>query len=254
MDFLTRLAETFLDWKQIAEVLPSMLAVGLPNTLVLAITSGLIGAFLGLVLALMGISRNPLARWAARVYTDVFRGLPAVLTILVIGLGFGPIFREITGSNSPYPMGIAALSLMAAAYTGEIFRSGIQSVDKGQLEAARALGFGYGPSMRSIVVPQGIRRVLPALMNQFIALIKDSSLVFTLGLLATERELFQIGQDAAARSGNLSPYVAAAIFYLAMTIPLTHLVNYIDNRLRSGRPQKLEPDEAAAVVGKGAQA
>jgi polar amino acid transport system permease protein len=91
-------------------------------------------------------------------------------------------------------------------------------------------------------------------MNQFIALIKDSSLVFTLGLLATERELFQIGQDAAARSGNLSPYVAAAIFYLAMTIPLTHLVNYIDHRLRTGRPEKKEPDEAAAVVGKGAQA
>jgi len=231
-----------------------MFTVGLPNTLVLAITSGLIGAFAGLILALMGISRNPVARWAARVYTDVFRGLPAVLTILVIGLGFGPIFRELTGSNSPYPMGVAALSLMAAAYTGEIFRSGIQSVDKGQLEASRALGFGYGASMRLVVVPQGIRRVLPALMNQFIALIKDSSLVFTLGLLATERELFQIGQDAAARSGNLSPYVAAAIFYLAMTIPLTHLVNYIDARLRTGRPEKKEPDEAAAVVGKGAQA
>ncbi|MDQ0731556.1 amino acid ABC transporter permease [Arthrobacter sp. B1I2] len=253
MDFLTRLGETFLDWKQIAGVLPSMFAVGLPNTLVLAITSGLIGAFVGLVLALMGISRNPVARWAARVYTDVFRGLPAVLTILVIGLGFGPIYREVTGSNSPYPMGIAALSLMAAAYTGEIFRSGIQSVDKGQLEASRALGFGYGPSMRLVVVPQGIRRVLPALMNQFIALIKDSSLVFTLGLLATERELFQIGQDAAARSGNLSPYVAAAIFYLAMTIPLTHLVNYIDHRLRTGKPEKKEPDELAAPIGKGAQ-
>ncbi|MET3141222.1 UNVERIFIED_ORG: polar amino acid transport system permease protein [Arthrobacter sp. UYEF10] len=254
MDYLSRLGETFLDWKQIAEVLPSMFTVGLPNTLVLAITSGLIGAFFGLVLALMGISRNPVARWAARAYTDVFRGLPAVLTILVIGLGFGPIYREITGSNSPYPMGIAALSLMAAAYAGEIFRSGIQSVEKGQLEASRALGFGYGPSMRLVVVPQGIRRVLPALMNQFIALIKDSSLVFTLGLLATERELFQIGQDAAARSGNLSPYVAAAIFYLAMTIPLTHLVNFIDNRLRTGRPEKKEPDELAAPIGKGAQA
>ncbi|ALE06729.1 amino acid ABC transporter permease [Arthrobacter sp. ERGS1:01] len=252
MDYLNRLGETFLDWNQIAQVLPSMFAVGLPNTLVLAISSGLIGTFLGLILALMGISRNRVARWAARAYTDVFRGLPAVLTILVIGLGFGPIFREITGSNSPYPMGVAALSLMAAAYIGEIFRSGIQSVDKGQLEAARALGFGYGPSMRAIVVPQGIRRVLPALMNQLIALIKDSSLVFTLGLLSTERELFQIGQDAAARSGNLSPYVAAAIFYLALTIPLTHLVNYIDNRLRTGSKPKPEPDTAAAIVGKGA--
>ncbi|MCX2746435.1 amino acid ABC transporter permease [Arthrobacter sp. MI7-26] len=252
MDYLNQLAETFLNWKVIGEVLPSMFAVGLPNTIVLAAISGVIGTLLGMVLALMGISRNPVARWAARVYTDVFRGLPAVLTILVIGLGFGPIVRELTGISSPYPMGIAALSLMSAAYIGEIFRSGIQSVDKGQLEATRALGFGYGASMRLVVVPQGVRRVLPALVNQFIALIKESSLVFTLGLMSSERELFQIGQDAAARSGNLSGYVAAAIFYLALTIPLTHFVNWIDRRLRSGRPEKKEPDEVAAVVGKGA--
>ncbi|MDQ0209876.1 amino acid ABC transporter permease [Arthrobacter bambusae] len=254
MDYLNQLAETFLNWKVIGEVLPSMFAVGLPNTLVLAAISGIIGTLLGMVLALMGISRNPVARWAARIYTDVFRGLPAVLTILVIGLGFGPIVRELTGIASPYPMGIAALSLMSAAYIGEIFRSGIQSVDKGQLEATRALGFGYGPAMRLVVVPQGVRRVLPALVNQFIALIKESSLVFTLGLMSSERELFQIGQDAAARSGNLSGYVAAAIFYLALTIPLTHFVNWIDRRLRTGRPEKKEPDEAAAVVGKGAHA
>ena len=254
MDYLNRLGETFLDWNQIAEVLPSLFAVGLPNTVVLALASGAIGTVLGLILALMGISRNLVARWAARAYTDVFRGLPAVLTILVIGLGFGPIFRELTGSNSPYPMGVAALSLMAAAYIGEIFRSGIQSVDKGQLEATRALGFGYGPAMRLVVVPQGVRRVLPALVNQFIALIKESSLVFMLGLVASEREIFQIGKDAAGNTGNLSPYVAAAVFYLALTVPLTHFVNWIDRRLRTGRPEKKEPDEAAAVVGKGAQA
>lgn len=254
MDILKLLSETFLDWKAIGEVLPKMFAVGLPNTLVLAVTSGVIGTVLGMLLALMGISRNAMARWIARVYTDILRGLPPVLTILVIGLGFGPIIRQLTGSTSPYPMAIAALSLMSAAYIGEIFRSGIQSVDKGQLEATRALGFGYGPSMRLVVVPQGVRRVLPALVNQFIALIKESSLVFLLGLVATEREIFQIGKDAASNSGNLSPYVAAAVFYLALTIPLTHFVNWIDRRLRSGRPEKKEPDEAAAVVGKGAQA
>ncbi|UKA64864.1 amino acid ABC transporter permease [Arthrobacter sp. FW306-04-A] len=252
MEILKLLSETFLDWKAIGEVLPKMFAVGLPNTLVLAVTSGVIGTVLGMLLALMGISRNAGARWIARVYTDILRGLPPVLTILVIGLGFGPIIKQLTGSTSPYPLAIAALSLMSAAYIGEIFRSGIQSVDKGQLEATRALGFGYGPAMRLVVVPQGVRRVLPALVNQFIALIKESSLLFTLGLVAAEREIFQIGKDAASNSGNLSPYVAAAIFYLAMTIPLTHFVNWIDRRLRSGRPEKKEPDEVAAVVGKGA--
>ncbi|WP_334172537.1 amino acid ABC transporter permease [Sinomonas sp.] len=249
---LSKLGETFFDWKVIGDVLPAMFTVGLLNTLVLAVVSAAIGCFIGMVLALMGISRNPVARWAARVYTDVFRGLPAVLTILAIGLGFGPIFRQLTGITSPYPMGIAALSLMSSAYIGEIFRSGIQSVDKGQLEASRALGFGYGPSMRMIVVPQGVRRVLPALVNQLIALIKDSSLVFTLGLTSGERELFQIGQDTAANTGNLSPYVAAALFYLAMTIPLTHFVNWFDRRLRTGKAQKAEPDELAAPIGKGA--
>jgi polar amino acid transport system permease protein len=254
MDILKQLADTFLDWKAMGEVIPKMFAVGLPNTLVLAIISGIIGTALGMLLALMGISRNAAARWIARVYTDILRGLPPVLTILVIGFGFGPIVREFTGSTSPYPMAVAALSLMSGAYIGEIFRSGIQSVDKGQLEASRALGFGYGASMRLVVVPQGIRRVLPALVNQFIALIKESSLVFLLGLLASEREIFQIGKDAAATTGNLSPYVAAAVFYLVLTIPLTHFVNWIDARLRTGRPEKKEPDDAAAVVGKGAQA
>jgi len=254
MDAWSRLADTSLNWGYIAEVLPTMFSYGLLNTIVLALTSGLIGTILGILLALMGISRNPVARWIARIYTDIFRGLPAVLVILVIGLGFGPLLKDLAGIRSPYPLGIIALSLMAAAYIGEIFRSGIQSVDKGQLEASRALGFGYGPSMRMIVVPQGIRRVLPALMNQFIALIKESSLVFTLGLMSRERELFQIGQDFAANNGNQSPLVAAAIFYLALTIPLTHLVNYIDNRLRTGKEQKHEPDEAAAVIGKGAHA
>lgn len=257
MDYLSKLGDTFFNWKVIGDVLPNMFAVGLPNTLVLAVSAGVIGTLLGMLLALMGISRNPVARWIARVYTDIFRGLPAILTILAISLGFGPVLREFTGITSPYPMGITALALISAAYIGEIFRSGIQSVEKGQLEAARALGFGYGPSMRLIVVPQGVRRVLPALVNQFIALIKDSSLVFTIGLTSGERELFQIGQDTAANTGNLSGYVAAAIFYLAMTVPLTHLVNWIDARLRTGRAQsraeKTEPDEAAAVVGKGAE-
>ena len=118
MDILKQLADTFLDWEAMGEVIPKMFAVGLPNTLVLAIISGIIGTVLGMALALMGISRNPVARWIARVYTDILRGLPPVLTILVIGFGFGPIIRELTGSTSPYPMAIAALSLMSGASGG----------------------------------------------------------------------------------------------------------------------------------------
>ena len=252
MDVLDQLAKTFLDWEAMGEVIPEMLTVGLPNTIILAISSGILGCILGILLAMMGISRNPLPRWIARVYTDIFRGLPAILTILLIGLGLGPIFRTVTGSTNPYPLGVLALTLMAAAYIGEIFRSGIQSVEKGQLEASRALGFSYSSAMFLIVIPQGIRRVLPALVNQLISLIKDSSLIYLLGLLASQREIFRIGNDAAANTGNLSPLIAAGLLYLLLTVPLTHVVNFMDKRMREGRAQKVEPDEAAAVIGKGA--
>ena len=119
-------------------------------------------------------------------------------------------------------------------------------MEPGQLEASRALGFSYSSSMRLVVVPQGIRRVLPALMNQFISLLKASSLVYFLGLVANQRELFQVGRDLNAQTGNLSPLVAAGLFYLVLTVPLTHLVNYIDARLRRGRPA--EPEDPLAPV------
>ncbi|WKG03549.1 ABC transporter substrate-binding protein/permease [Mycolicibacterium sp. HK-90] len=232
---LSQLADSFLDWDLYKQAIPDLFRTGLPNTLILTVCASIIGLALGMVLAVAGISRSRWLRWPARVYTDIFRGLPEVVIILLIGLGIGPVVGSLTG-NSPYPLGIAALGLMAAAYVGEIFRSGIQSVEAGQLEASRALGFSYASSMRLIVVPQGIRRVLPALMNQFISLLKASSLVYFLGLVASQRELFQVGRDLNAQTGNLSPLVAAGLFYLLLTIPLTHLVNYVDNRLRRGRP------------------
>lgn len=231
---LSQLRDSFLDWELYKKAIPDLIKTGLPNTLILTISASVIGLLLGLVLAVAGISRSRWLRWPARIYTDIFRGLPEVVIILLIGLGIGPIVGGLTGNN-PYPLGIAALGLMAAAYIGEILRSGIQSVEAGQLEASRALGFSYSSSMRLVVVPQGVRRVLPALMNQFISLLKASSLVYFLGLVASQRELFQVGRDLNAQTGNLSPLVAAGLFYLLLTIPLTHLVNYIDNRLRRGR-------------------
>ncbi|MDS0133978.1 MULTISPECIES: amino acid ABC transporter permease [unclassified Amycolatopsis] len=234
---------TFLDWDYISQVLPDLLKTGLLNTLILSVSSALIGTVVGMVLAVMGLSTKWWLRWPARVYTDIFRGLPAILTILLIGQGLGTLARDVVGTN-PYPMGILALSLIAAAYIGEIFRSGIQSVDKGQMEASRALGMSYTKSMLLVIIPQGVRRVLPALVNQFIALVKDSSLVYVLGLLSGQRELFRIGQDLAANTGNLSPLVAAGVFFLVITVPLTHLVNYIDKKLRTGRKVRVdEPDD-----------
>jgi polar amino acid transport system permease protein len=234
MNWFENLRRSFLDWQAMAEVLPSMITIGLKNTLILAAASTVLGTVIGMILAVMGISQSRWLRIPARLYTDVFRGLPAIVTILLIGQGFSRIGRELFGP-SPYPLGILALSLIAGAYIGEIFRSGIQSVEKGQLEASRALSMTYGQGMRLIVIPQGVRRVLPALVNQFIGNVKDSSLVYFLGLLASEREIFRVGQDQAVVTGNLSPLLLAGIFYLLITVPLTHVVNTIDTRLRLGK-------------------
>jgi polar amino acid transport system substrate-binding protein len=231
---LAQLRESFFDWDLYKQAIPAMLTTGLPNTLILTVSSGVIGLVVGMALAVASISRARWLRWPARVYTDIFRGLPEVVIILLIGLGIGPIVGGLT-NNNPYPLGIAALGLTAAAYVGEIFRSGIQSVEPGQLDASRALGLSYHTAMRMVVIPQGIRRVLPALVNQFIALLKASALVYFLGLIAGQRELFQVGRDLNAQTGSLSPLVAAGVFYLMLTIPLTHLVNVVDHRLRHGR-------------------
>ena len=240
MDWLNTIIRTFFDFGAMAEVLPQLLAVGLLNTLIISVAATVIGVVLGMVVAVMGISPSRWLRIPARIYTDLFRGLPAILTILLIGQGFARLSQSIFGP-SPYPLGIIALSLIASAYIGEIFRAGIQSVDKGQGEACRALGMSYGKSMALVVIPQGIRRVLPALVNQFIAIVKDSSLVYVLGLRVSERELFRVGQDAAVLSGNLSPLVMAGIFYLIITVPLTHLVNYFDTRFRTGKRRPSAP-------------
>jgi polar amino acid transport system substrate-binding protein len=229
-----QLRDSFFDWDLYKEAIPMLLTVGLPNTMILTNSALVIGLLLGMVLAMAGSSHSRWLRWPARIYTDIFRGLPEVVIILIIGMGIGPLVGGLT-HNNPYPLGILALGCMAAAYIGEILRAGIQSVDAGQLEAARALGFSYSSAMRLVVIPQGIRRVLPALVNQAISLLKASALVYFLGLIAQQRELFQVGRDLNAQTGNLSPLVAAGLFYLVLTIPLTHLVNYIDARLRSGR-------------------
>ncbi|MGQ4598000.1 ABC transporter permease subunit [Nocardia sp. R6R-6] len=242
-----QLRDTFFDWSLYRKAFPDLIKTGLPNTLILAVVSGVLGTLLGMLLAVAGISRTRWLRWPARVYTDIFRGLPAVVIILLIGLGVGPVVRSLTGNN-PYWLGAVALALLASAYIGEIFRSGIQSVEAGQLEAARAIGFGYRQAMTLVVIPQGVRRVLPALMNQFIALIKDSSLIYFLGLLATQRELFAVGRDLNAQTGNLSPLVAAGLVYLLLTIPLTHLVNYLDRRMRTGPDRPIDPIETATIT------
>jgi polar amino acid transport system permease protein len=224
----------FFNLEVMGRALPALFTEGLRNTLILAIGAILVGLVLGMLLALMGISRRWWVRLPALVYIDIFRGLPAILTITLVGLGL-PLAGFRPFGRAPFFYGILALGLISTAYIAEIFRAGIQSVEKGQMEAARSIGMSYLLAMRLIIIPQGIRRVLPPLTNEFIAITKDSSLIFFIGLSVGQRELFRVGQNFAQQTGNYSSVVAAGLFYLAITIPLTRLVNYLDRRMREGK-------------------
>lgn len=230
--------ELLVNPEVIAEVLPTLVRVGLVNTVILSFSAFFYGLVVGLVLALMSVSVRWWVRWPAKVYVDIFRGLPAILVIFAVGFGFPLLGVPFPTTRRGYA--ILALTLIGSAYICEILRAGIQSVEKGQMEAARSVGMGYLQSMWLVIIPQGWRRVLPPLTNEFIALIKDSSLVFMIGMGIGDRELFRIGQQTAQDQVNLSAITAAGLLYLVITVPLTHVVNWWDKRLREGKPAGAE--------------
>jgi polar amino acid transport system permease protein len=236
----------YFNTEYMLRALPELLTEGLRNTLIIAVGALFIGLLFGMLLALVTLSRR---RWVSiwgRVYIDLFRGLPAILTIVLVGNGLPAAGFQPFGRNR-IAYGILALGLIATAYIAEIFRAGIQSVDKGQMEAARSVGMSYMKAMRIVVIPQGVRRVLPPLTNEFIAIVKDSSLVFVLGMAAGDRELYRVGQNIGQQFANFSPYVAAGLCYLLITIPLTRVVNWMDKRLREGKRVATEQDLPATA-------
>lgn len=256
-DQLSRLQQLLFNLEFIRLALPTMFVEGLRITLIVWVGAVVLGQTLGIGLALMAISRRRVFRIMATVYIDIFRGLPAILTIVLVGVAMPLAGLRPFGRNPIYYASFA-LGLVATAYIAEIVRAGIQSIDEGQMEAARSLGMPHGRAMRLIVIPQGIRRVVPPLTNEYIALLKDTSLIFVIGLAANAsgffqgRDLFRVGQNLAQQNGNYSAVVLAGLFYLALTIPLTRLTNYLDRRLRQGRAavdRDAEPDEAILAEG-----
>ncbi len=204
---------------------------GAKNTIFLAFASELVGIVLGLILAVLALSKRSVVRAPARIYINFFRGTPLVWQITFIGLAL-PIGLGL--NFSAYTAGVAALGLNAGAYSAEVFRAGIQSIERGQMEAARSLGMSYFQAMRYAIVPQGIRRVIPPLMNEFVILVKDTALILLLGLTASQRDLMNVGSQAAANSFNYTYYIYTVLGYLAITLPLIRLVNALERRLRSG--------------------
>jgi polar amino acid transport system permease protein len=212
---------------------PELLTEGAKNTLVFTFFSFLGGLAIGLVVALARISRATWLRWPAAVYTDVLRGLPALLTIIFIGFGI-PIA---TGWNFPFPKyfpGCLALSLVGGAYISETIRAGIEGVPRGQMEAARSLGMGHRVAMRRVILPQAFRIIIPPLTNELVLLFKDTALLAALGTLAGGKEITKFARDFANQRANTSALVAGGLAYLIITIPLIRLVAVLERRAKAG--------------------
>jgi His/Glu/Gln/Arg/opine family amino acid ABC transporter permease subunit len=207
-------------WGLLRASLPRLLE-GARLTLYLTFLTLLLGVPAGLLVALARLSAFAPLRLAATSYVEVVRGTPLLMQIYVIYF----VLPAIGLSLPPLVAGVAALSLNAAAYISEIFRAGIQSIDAGQMEAARALGMDYRGAMAWVILPQTLRRVLPPLTNEAVALLKDSSLVSVVAL----SELMRVGKEIASNAGSpMTIYLAVALLYLAMTLPLTHLVRWLE--------------------------
>jgi polar amino acid transport system permease protein len=225
-------------------------------TLKLSILSGVLALVWGLVLALLrqlpGRALAPV-RWLTIGYIDVFRGIPLLLILLLV-TGFlsaaqaeGTIPREIGipewfGQTAPFWYGVIALTITYGAYMAEVYRAGIEAVPRGQMEAARSLGMSHAQSMRHVIAPQAVRKVIPPLLNDFIALMKDTSLVSVIGAL----EVVQVGFDIQTETFNGSGLVFGAILFLLVTIPLARVVDVLISRQqgREGRGGAEDDDEA----------
>jgi len=204
---------------------------GIKNTILLALVGEIGGIIVGLSLALFTLSSRKVVRAPARVYINFFRGTPLIWQLsffyFLLSLGLG--LRV-----GAFATAFIVFSLNTGAYAAEVFRAGIQSIERGQMEAARGLGFSYLQAMRYAIIPQAIRRVIPPLLNEFVILIKDTALVYVLGLLASQYDLYTNAANGYSESFNATFFVGAAIGYLIITLPMIRLVNYVESRLRSG--------------------
>jgi polar amino acid transport system permease protein len=218
---------TYTKWK------PGLLIIGLWITLKLSVIATILGVIIGIIGGLTRISSNPALRWTTIIYIEVIRGSPLMVQILIWYFVIGTVVNDLLaeygmGRLPAFWYGVASLACFAGAYVTEIVRAGIQSIHRGQTEAARSLGMSYGQCMLHIILPQAMRRILPPLAGQFISLIKDSSL---LGIIAI-RELTKAAREAVTAS--LQPfeiYLLAAVLYLVLTFSLSMIVQRLEKRM-----------------------
>jgi His/Glu/Gln/Arg/opine family amino acid ABC transporter permease subunit len=222
---------TFLNFDVLDGYYARFITVGARNTLILAIVGEAGGIIIGLILAVLNISNRRVVRAPAVTYINFFRGTPLIWQLAF----FHALFR--LGFQWDIEAFQSALIIFAAntgAYAAEVFRAGIQSIERGQMEAARSLGMSYMQAMRYAIIPQAVRRVIPPLMNEFVILIKDTALVVILGLALDELDIFSLAREGRSATLNGTFFVAAAAMYLIVTLPLIKIVGSVEKRLRSG--------------------
>ncbi|HZK55472.1 MAG TPA: amino acid ABC transporter permease [Desulfosporosinus sp.] len=217
-----------LDWMVVLDSFP-ILTEGALLTLELTAGAVAIGVIIGLFMALGRLSKHKMVRAGAIAYIDFFRGTPLLIQIFLVYFGIPALFKwQTMPDNYQFIAGILAMGLNSGAYIAEIFRAGIQSIDRGQSEAARSLGMTQTQAMRYIILPQAIKRTIPPLGNEFIALLKDSSLLSIIAI----QELFYTGKIIVGRTFQPVPmYLAVALYYLVMTQLIAQWVAYMERRL-----------------------
>ncbi len=200
-------------------------------SIIIAVCALIGGSVLGLLSASMKMSKHKVLRGIANVYVEVIRGTPMLLQVMLFFLG-GPVITKtlfhFVFTPNPYVIGAVAVAINSGAYTTELFRSAIQSVDKGQWEAARTIGLTYGQTMKEIILPQAFKRILPPYINEFIVLLKDSSLLSAIGAV----ELLQSAKVIGADNYNyLVPLLCATAMYLVMTLTISFFARKLERRL-----------------------
>ena len=212
-----------------SEMFPEVLTRFAVNTLLYTFAAFVFGLVLALILALMRLSPVGPYRWLATGYIELFRSIPALVTILIINFGI-PIAFGFRIPGGLFGIAAVGLGLVAAAYMAETIRAGIEAVPKGQTEAARSLGMRPMRALFSIVIPQAFRIIIPPLTNEFVLLIKDTSLLFVVGTTPLTRELTKFSRDTVTETRNATPFIVAASIYLVITLPLTYLVRRLEKR------------------------
>ena len=223
---------------------------GFVQTILLSIFGGVLSLLWGLVLAVLrqlpGRAFAPV-RAITIAYIDAFRGIPLLLVLLLISGSFGALALEgvipraigiptFLGKPDPFWYGVMGLTITYGAYMAEVYRAGIEAIPNGQMEAARSLGMSYPKAMRYVIVPQAVRKVIPPMLNDFIALMKDTSLVSVIGAL----EVVQTGFDIQTEFFNGSGLVLGALFFLIVTIPLARVVD----RMIAGQQARFQRAQA----------